>query len=150
MRLFHSVDDLRGFVGSELGTSDWHLVDQVRIDRFAQVTEDEQWIHVDPERAADGPYGTTIAHGFLSVSLIPVMLNEIYQVEGAALRVNYGLNRVRFPAPVPSGARIRGTAVLLSLDDLESSVQVTLRTTVNREGGGKPVCVAENLTRIHL
>lgn len=150
MRIFKSADELRDAEGTELGTSSWHAIDQDRINTFAEATGDHQWIHVDPERAASGPFGTTIAHGLLTLSLFPAMTGEVYRVEGTRQAINYGLNKVRFPAPVPVGSKLRGSVTLLSVADVESGVQVTVRTTIEREGAGKPVCVAESVSRLYF
>jgi acyl dehydratase len=144
---FATVDDLRAAVGTVVGHSDWVTVDQERINTFADATGDHQWIHVDPERAAQGPFGTTIAHGYLTLSLIPMLSADVVRVKDARMGVNYGLNKVRFPAPVPVGSKVRATFELVSVDDVEGGVQVVSRVTVEREGGDKPVCVAETVSR---
>jgi acyl dehydratase len=136
------VTTLRELVGAELGPTSWREVTQERIDAFATATDDPQWIHTDPERAAAGPFGGTIAHGFLTLSLCVPMLNEVLPPEGA-LAVNYGTNRVRFPAPLPSGSRIRGRFRVLGVDDVELGTRATIDAVVEREGGERPVCVAE-------
>ncbi len=148
-----SLDELRAAVGTDLGPGDWVLVDQARIDAFAQATGDHQWIHVDPVRAATGPYGGTVAHGYLTLSLVPVLIGELVRLPNVRMGINYGLNRVRFPAPVPSGSRVRAGMRLLEVADLAESpgaIQVTSQVTVVREGGQKPVCVAELVARYHL
>lgn len=142
------LDELSGLVGSTLGTSRWHILDQVTIDAFAEATEDHQWIHVDPERAAAGPFGTTIAHGFLTLSLCAPMLDEVLEVHGASMQVNYGLDRVRFPAAVPAGARVRGVIELASATEVEGGVQIVLKITIAAEGHTKPACVAELVVRL--
>jgi acyl dehydratase len=147
MKHFDRLEDLKGMVGHTVGTSDWILVDQRRIELFAQATGDFQWIHVDAEKAAAGPYGTTIAHGFLTLSLLPEMFETAFSVGDSRMGVNYGLNRVRFPAPVPSGSRLRGHFKLLAFDAVEGGAQLTVEVTIEREGSPKPVCVAESLTR---
>jgi acyl dehydratase len=147
---FASLDDLRAAVGTEVGRGRWLDVSQERIDKFADATSDHQWIHVDPERAASGPFGGTIAHGFLSLSLIPALTAGLTAVDGVTMGVNYGLNKVRFPAPVPVGSRVRGRVELLSMEDVPGGVQLTSRVTVEREGGDKPVCVAETITRLYF
>jgi acyl dehydratase len=136
------VSELRDLVGVELGPTSWIEVTQERIDAFAGATLDPQWIHVDPDRAAAGPFGTTIAHGFLTLSLCVPMLHEVMPSEGA-MSVNYGTNRVRFPAPVPSGSRIRGRFRVLAADEVELGVRATVEATVELEGSDKPACVAE-------
>jgi acyl dehydratase len=135
--------------GVEFGPSSWIDVSQARIDAFAEATGDHQWIHVDPERAAAGPFGTTIGHGYLTLSLLPVMSYEVVPRQGGGMAVNYGLNRVRFPAPVPSGSRVRGSFRVDSVDEFEGGFQATMTATVEREGGGKPVCVAEVVFRYY-
>ena len=147
MTTFEHLQDLRGLVGETLGASDWIVVDQPRIDLFAQATGDHQWIHVDPARAAAGPYGTTIAHGFLTLSLLPEMFASAFAVADTRMGVNYGLNRVRFPAPVPAGSRLRGHFRLLAYEPIEGGAQLTMEVTMEREGSDKPVCVAESLAR---
>ncbi|GAA2519057.1 MaoC family dehydratase [Streptomyces gobitricini] len=149
-RIFTSADELRAAVGEQLGHSDWLEVEQKRIDLFAEATGDHQWIHVDPERAAAGPFGTTIAHGYLTLSLLPLLVPQIMRVEGMKMGVNYGANKVRFPAPVPVGSRLRATAVLKNVEDAGGGVQVTAVVTVEREGGDKPVCVAESVSRYYF
>jgi len=150
VRVVAGVEALRALAGQQLGTSDWLLVDQARIDAFARVTEDEQWIHVDVERAAAGPFGATVAHGHLTASLIPRLVRGAYRFEGAASIVNYGSDKVRFPAPVPAGSRIRAHVELLDVTDVPGGVQARFRVTVEREGGERPVCVAETVSRILL
>jgi acyl dehydratase len=147
---FASLDDLRAAAGTEVGHGPWIDVTQERIDRFADATGDYQWIHVDPERAAAGPFGRTVAHGFLTLSLIPTLTTGLTAVDGVRMGVNYGLNKVRFPAPMPSGSRVRGRVELLSVDDVPGGVQLTARVTVEREGGDKPVCVAETVSRLYF
>jgi acyl dehydratase len=132
--------------GAELGPSPWLDVDQARIDRFAEATEDRQSIHVDPELAAGGPFGTTVAHGFLTLSLLVHLWNQVAPV-GNGVTVNYGLNRVRFPAPVPAGSRIRGRFRVGAVEEVDGGRQATIAATVEREGADKPVCVAELLLR---
>ena len=136
--------------GTEFGPSAWVDVPQERIQAFADATGDHQWIHVEPERAAAGPFGTTIAHGYLTLSLLPAMSYEVIpRPEGVAMGINYGLNRVRFPSPVPSGSRVRGTFRVDGVDEFEGGRQVTMTATVEREGGEKPVCVAEVVFRYY-
>jgi acyl dehydratase len=150
MTRYLSLSDLPAQVGREVGCSDWVDVDQARIDLFAQATGDWQWIHCDPVRAAaEGPYGTTVAHGLLSLSLLPQMLGAAVQIEDAGLAINYGLNRVRFPAPVPAGSRLQGRFTLLACEALPDGAQLSLLVTMVREGGAKPVCVAESLIRYY-
>ncbi|WAX80835.1 MaoC family dehydratase [Streptomyces sp. KMM 9044] len=149
-RIFTSVDDLKAAVGEQLGYTDWLEVDQKRVDLFAEATGDHQWIHVDPERAASGPFGTTIAHGYLTLSLLPLFGPQLLSVEGVKMGVNYGTNKVRFPAPVPVGSRVRATAKITAVDEAGGCVQVTTAFTVEREGGDKPVCVAESVARYYV
>lgn len=146
---FRSVDEFRAAAGTELGYSDWLDVDQGRVNQFADATDDHQWIHVDPQRAAAGPFGSTIAHGYLTLSLLPALTRGLTAIDGVRMAVNYGLNRVRFPAPLPVGSRVRGVVELVSVEDVPGGVQATIRVTVEREGGDKPVCVAESLARIY-
>ncbi len=137
-------------VGAEYGPSSWIEVSQERIDSFAETTGDHQWIHVDRERAAAGPFGTTIGHGYLTLSLLPVMSYEVVpRQEGGGMSVNYGLNKVRFPAPVPSGSRVRGTFHVDSIDEFDGGFQATMTATIELEGGAKPVCVAELVFRYY-
>ena len=147
MRTFDKVTDLQALVGLVVATSDWITVDQQRIDQFAQATGDHQWIHIDPVRAAAGPFGTTIAHGFLTLSLLPEMGASAMEVLDTKMGVNYGLNRVRFPSPVPSGSRLRGHFKLLAYEPIDGGAQVTMEVTMEREGSPKPVCVAESVAR---
>lgn len=148
-RIFTSADELKAAVGEQLGYTDWLEIDQKRIDLFAEATGDHQWIHVDPQRAKQGPFGTTIAHGYLTLALLPVLTPQLLRVEGVTMAVNYGVNRVRFPAPLPVGSRIRATGVILGASRVSDGVQLTLSVTVTREGADKPVCVAETVTRFH-
>jgi acyl dehydratase len=147
---FASIAELRAAVGTDLGYGDWFEIDQKRIDQFADATGDHQWIHVDPERAAAGPFGSTVAHGYLTLSLLPVLTGGRLAVSGVRMGVNYGVNKVRFPAPVPVGSRVRGRLEILSVDEVEGGVQVVYRVTVEREGGEKPVCVAEAIARLYI
>ncbi|MEU7060813.1 MaoC family dehydratase [Streptomyces sp. NPDC046197] len=149
-RIFTSIDELRTAVGEQLGYTDWLEIDQKRIDLFAEATGDNQWIHVDPRKAAEGPFGTTIAHGYLTLSLLPLFGPQLIGVEGVRMGVNYGTNKVRFPAPVPVGSRLRATATISGVDEVPGGVQVTVAFTVEREGGDKPVCVAESVSRYYL
>jgi acyl dehydratase len=146
-----TLDDLRSRVGQEIGVSPWHEITQQQIDQFAEVSADHQWIHIDPERAArESPYGTTIAHGFLTVALLSQLINEAVIVDGDfKLRVNYGFNRLRFTGAVPSGARIRGRFTLQSIKDVEGGVEITWLSTVEVEGRDKPALVAEWLGRTY-
>ncbi|MEY8565592.1 MaoC family dehydratase [Corynebacterium sp.] len=143
MRVLNGIEELRAAVGEHLGHSDWVEVDQGRIDKFAEATGDHQWIHVDPERAKNGPFGSTIAHGYLTLSLIPMLVWQIYTVEGTTMGVNYGAEKVRFPAPVPVGSRVRAGVEVLSVEPGGGGERVVTRVTVEREGGDRPVCVAD-------
>jgi acyl dehydratase len=142
-------DELKAKVGEELGVSDWHDVTQERIDAFAEATGDFQWIHVDPERAADTPFGGTIAHGLYTLSLGPRLSYDTYSLEGFAFGLNYGYNRVRFPAPLKVGSRVRMRAQLTSVEDVAGGLQLTVTQTFEAEGSEKPVCVAEQLVRVY-
>jgi acyl dehydratase len=141
------IDDLKP--GLEVGPSEWRTIEQDRIGAFAEATDDHQWIHVDPERAAAGPFGTTIAHGYLTLALLVPAAYELLPVEGAGATINYGLNRVRFPAPVPVDSRIRTRFRVDDIADVEGGVQVTMAATVEREGSEKPVCVADLVFRYY-
>ncbi|WP_228000400.1 MaoC family dehydratase [Nocardia australiensis] len=147
MAVFASIDELRSAAGTDLGSSEWVLVTQDRIDTFADCTEDRQWIHIDPRRAAEGPFGAPIAHGYLTLSLLSRFFEELLRVENVAAAVNYGLDRVRFPAPVPAGSRVRGHVRVASVDDVPGGVQVALDVSVECDAAGKPVCVARSLAR---
>lgn len=147
MRRFATLDELQALVGQDIGESGWITVDQQRIDRFAEATGDHQWIHVDPVRAAAGPFGTTVAHGFLTLSLLPEMSASAFSIDEAKMGVNYGLNRVRFPAPVPVNSRLRGRFKLLSYEAIPGGAQMVVEVTMEREGSPKPVCVAESIAR---
>jgi len=139
--------DLLQHVGKELGPSEWLTVTQEMIDKFADATGDHQWIHVEPARAASGPFGTTIAHGYLTLSLVNFFLPDLVRVEGAKMGVNYGTNKVRFPAAVKVGARIRGRAQVLEATDVSGGVQIVVRVTIEIEGGERPACVADTISR---
>ena len=147
MTSFEHLTDLQALVGQEVGVSDWISVDQQRINLFADATGDHPWIHIDAERAARGPFGTTIAHGFLTLSLLPEMSASAFQVRDTRMGVNYGLDRVRFPAPVPVNSRLRGRFKLTKYEPIEGGAQLTVEVTMEREGSSKPVCVAESLAR---
>src|SRR3954471_24445212 len=134
-------------VGTHLGYSDWLEVTQERVNQFADATGDHQWIHVDPEKAKDGPFGTTIAHGYLTLSLSNLFLPQIVEVRGFDLGVNYGVNKVRFPAPVPVGSKIRAGVELLSAESVTGGVQTGTRITIEVEGGSKPACIIESVSR---
>lgn len=148
--VFHSPAELKQAVGRQLGTSDWLEITQQRIDLFAEATGDHQWIHVDPQRAARGPFGSTIAHGYLTQSLVNHFLPQIVEVRGVRMGVNYGADRLRFPAPVPVGSRIRGSAELLAAEDTkDGAVQAKIRVTVEIEGGDRPACVIDTISRYY-
>lgn len=142
------LESLRALVGTEAGVSGWLEVTQERVDTFADATRDHQWLHVDPVRAAEGPYGTTVAHGYLTLSLLPSFTQEIWSLGFGGARVNYGLERVRFPSPVRVGARIRDRAYVESVTDVESGVRLAVRHTVEIDGSDRPACVATQLTLI--
>ena len=147
--VYRSAEELCAKVGQLLGRSDWLTVEQSRIDEFARATGDFQWIHVDPVRAQDGPFGTTIAHGWLTASLLPVLVSEIFRVE-AKMAVNYGVNKIRFTNPVKSGSRVRAASTLLAVDEKGPAVQLTVGTEIEIEGSDKPALVAETLSRYYL
>lgn len=156
MRLTGSADgplhvtdphDLLGLVGSRLGISGPHRLDQRHVDQFADTTGDRQWIHVDPDRARNGPFGTTVVHGYLTLALLPVLLDEVFRVDGAKLILNYGLDRVRFPAALPVGSEVTATVDLLSAEPKGADVQAVLRVTIAATGAAKPCCVADSVLR---
>jgi acyl dehydratase len=149
MLTINGIEDLKGRVGDELGVSDWVVVTQDVINAFADATGDHQFIHVDPEKAKDTPFGGTIAHGLLTLSLGPKLSYELYTVENVAFGVNYGYDKIRFPAPVPVDSKLRMRATLASVDDVPGGVQMKLVQTFEVEGGEKPVCVAEQLVRLY-
>jgi len=147
--VFETPSDLVGSVGRHLGYSDWLTIEQERIDKFADATDDHQWIHVDPERAKDGPFGACIAHGYLTQSLVNAFLPQIVEVRGISMGVNYGADKVRFPAPVPVGSRIRGGAELLQVEEVKGGVQATIRVTIEIEGSERPGCVIDTISRYY-
>jgi acyl dehydratase len=148
MATFSSVEELKAAVGTHIGTGDWLAIDQKRIDTFADATGDHQWIHVDPERAKEGPFGKPIAHGFLTLSLNPLLCKSAYEVTGVKMGVNYGLNKVRFTNPVPVDSRIRGSYELVSAEDVKGGgVQLTVKATIELEGSERPAAVAETVVR---
>jgi acyl dehydratase len=149
MRTINGIDGLKAAEGETLGTSSWYEVTQASVDAFADVTGDHQWIHVDVERAKQTPFGGTIAHGYFTLALAPRFNAEIVRFDGFAFALNYGLGRVRFPAPLPVGSNVRATTKLASVADIDGGVQVTMEVTFEREGGDKPVCVAEMLARFY-
>ena len=148
--VFKTPADLKNAVGQQLGKSDWLEIKQDRIDKFADATGDHQWIHVDPERAREGPFGACIAHGYLTQSLVNYFLPQIVEVRGIKMGVNYGADRLRFPAPVPVGSRVRGRAELLSAEDTkDGAVQAVIRVTVEIEGSDRPGCVIDTISRYY-
>ena len=149
MRTITGLEELKAAEGEELGVSRWHEVAQADIDAFAEATGDHQWIHVDPERAKDTPFGGTIAHGYYTLSLAPVLTDEVMKMDGFAMAINYGLNKVRFPAPVPVDSKVRMRAKLADLEEIPGGAQLVLELTFEREGGEKPVCVAQTLVRVY-
>ncbi|MDN6666883.1 MAG: MaoC family dehydratase [Brevibacterium sp.] len=146
MRTLNGIDEITSLVGTELGSSEWTTIDQKAIDTFADVTADHQWIHVDEERAADGPYGSTIVHGFFTLSLIPKFSSEIFTIEGVSIRVNYGLNKVRFAQPVLVDSRLRGTVSVKEVIPGDKGTQVILKHVIEIEGEERPACIAEVVT----
>ena len=150
MRVFNGVDDLRAAVGTQLGASEWRTVEQGQVDMFADATDDHQWIHIDAEKAKDGPFGTTIAHGFLTLSLLPALVKDVYRVDGVKMGINYGLNKVRFTSPLPVGSKVRGNVELVDVADVTGGVQLTTKITVEIEGSERPALVAEWLTRQYI
>jgi acyl dehydratase len=149
-RVFGSAQELVDFVGGELGVSPWITIEQSRIDAFADATDDHQWIHTDPERAAAGPFGATIAHGLLTLSLVPHLVSQIYSVEGTRMAVNYGSDRVRFVTPVRVGSRIRASSVLQGADQVADAVHLTVATTIEIEGQPRPAAVVVHLGRYYF
>ncbi len=147
MKHFDKLQQLQAQVGQEIGLSDWITVDQKRIDQFAEATGDRQWIHVDPVKAAKGPFGTTIAHGFLTLSLLPELFDAAFAIGDVRMGVNYGLNKVRFTAPVPSGRRVRGRFVLREYQPIDGGAQLMVEATIELEGSSKPACIAETISR---
>jgi acyl dehydratase len=145
VKIFHGIEEYGQAVGTHLGHSDWHTVTQGQIDLFAEATGDHQWIHVDPQRAAEGPFGTTIAHGYLTLSLVPRLVWQVYTIEGLRMGLNYGSNKVRFPAPVPVESRVRAGVELLSLTPTALGIQSVTRVTIEVDGSEKPGCVAETV-----
>ncbi|GAB3206730.1 MaoC family dehydratase [Nocardia tengchongensis] len=145
MQVFEGLPELEKAVGTHLGYSDWHTVTQQQIDNFADATGDHQWIHVDPVRAAAGPFGATVAHGFLTLSLLPMLAAGVYTVTGLSMGINYGANKVRFPAPVPVDSRVRAGVELVSLTPASTGFQLVTRVTVEIDGAPKPACVAEHV-----
>ncbi len=149
MRTFQTLSELPPLVGQEVAVTDWLTVTQDQVNQFADATHDHQWIHIDPERAKAGPFGAPIAHGFLTLSLLSKFFEMAVTIREVRMAVNYGLNKVRFPAPVPVGSRLRARMTLLACDPVEGGVQIIWGVTVEREGADKPVCVAESLARCY-
>jgi acyl dehydratase len=147
MTTFNGVDEVIAAEGDHLGYSDWMTIDQERINTFADATGDHQWIHVDPDKAKDGPFGSTIAHGYLTMSLSNAFLPSLINVENVSMGINYGVNKVRFPAPVPVDSEIRAGAELASVEEIDGGVQCIIKITMERKGADRPVCVIESVTR---
>jgi acyl dehydratase len=143
------IDELKSRIGDEIGVSEWRDVTQSDVDAFAEVTGDDQWIHVDPERAKDTPFGGTIAHGYFTLSLAPRFSYDLFELQGIAFGLNYGLDKLRFPAPMPVGGRVRMRMQVKDVSDIPGGAQITMLLTFEREGGDKPVCVAESLSRVY-
>jgi acyl dehydratase len=146
MRTFASLDEFVAATGEDLGHSEWHEITQQQVNAFADATGDHQWIHVDPARAASGPFGTTIAHGFLTLSLLPIFMTEIFRIENLTMGINYGFDRVRFPAPVPVGSKIRAQGTLTEVRQTERGVLAHIRITVLVEGQSRAACIADSLS----
>ncbi len=148
MREIATLDELKSLVGQEIAVSDWVQISQERVNQFAEATGDYQWIHLDVERCKrESPFGGPIAHGYLTLSLLPMLMQNSVRMTDVRMGVNYGLNKVRFPAPVPVGSKVRSRTTVLLVEDIEGGAQVTWLVTVEREGGDKPVCVAESISR---
>jgi acyl dehydratase len=147
--IVNGIDELKAKAGEHLGYSEWLAVTQDRITTFADATNDHQWIHTDPQRASAGPYGTTIAHGYLTLSLLIPLWGEVLEVTGVTMKINYGLNKVRFPAPVPAGSKIRLGATLAAVNDIPGGAEAVVDAVIEREGGDKPVCVAQGIYRFY-
>ena len=146
MRVFGSITEFEQAAGTHLGYGSWHTISQDRIDLFAEATGDHQWIHVDPVRSAAGPFGSTIAHGYLTLSMIPLLVSDVYRVEGLRMGVNYGSDRIRFPSPVPVGSQLRAGVELVRVSPASAGIQALTRITVERQGSDKPACVTDALT----
>ncbi|CCW13703.1 MaoC family dehydratase [Rhodococcus aetherivorans] len=147
MRVFNGLDEVAAAEGADLGTTDWIEINQDRIDKFAEATGDYQWIHVDPERAEKGPFGGTIAHGLLTLSLLPVLQQQLYRVDGIKMAVNYGLDRVRFATPVPADSKVRANVRITRVERLDSALHAHFQTTIEVDGASKPACIVESITR---
>lgn len=150
MKTYPHLADLAALAGHDIGTSDWLLIDQARVNLFAEATGDHQWIHTDPVRAASGPFGAPIAHGFLTLSLLPLLFESAFAIADVRMGVNYGLNRVRFVSPVRVGSRVRGRFKLVSFEPLEGGAQLTVEATIELDGSARPACVAETVSRRHV
>ncbi|NUP02778.1 MAG: MaoC family dehydratase [Nonomuraea sp.] len=146
-RTAHGLDELKALAGADLGRTEWMEITQDRVNTFADATDDHQWIHTDPERAATGPFGGTIAHGYLTLSLVIPLFNQLLEISGIAMSVNYGLDKVRFPSPVRVGAKIRMAGVVTAVEEVQGGVQMHVTFTVEVDGGGKPACVAQAVYR---
>jgi acyl dehydratase len=149
VRTFASIEDFAQAKGESFGPTEWVEIDQARVNTFAEATGDHQWIHVDPDRAKSGPFGVTIAHGFLTLSLLPDLLGRLYAVENVKMGINYGLNKVRFPAPVPVGKRVRMISVITEVREGEGFVESVVTSTIEIEGSPKPACVVESVGRLY-
>jgi acyl dehydratase len=147
-RVFTSIDQVEAVVGQSLGTTNWVHIDQAAVDRFADLTRDHQWIHVDTERAAGSVFGGTVAHGYLTLSMLPGFSRQLYSLEAGSARLNYGVDKVRFPAPVPVGSRIRATPTIVGVRGVPAGTQVAVRWVVECQGVERPVCVAETITLV--
>lgn len=147
---FSSIDELKTAVGDHLGYSEWWVITQDRVDAFADATDDHQFIHVDPARAAETPFGGTIAHGYLTLSMAVALVGQILEIDGVRMGVNYGVNKVRFPAPVPVGSRLRAGATIAAAGDVPGGIQLVLDVVFEVEGGTKPVCVAQTVSRYYV
>lgn len=150
MKTYPHLADLAALAGHDIGTSDWLLIDQARVNLFAEATGDHQWIHTDPVRAESGPFGAPIAHGFLTLSLLPLLFESAFAIADVRMGVNYGLNRVRFVSPVRVGSRVRGRFKLVSFEPLEGGAQLTVEATIELDGSARPACVAETVSRRHV
>jgi acyl dehydratase len=148
MKTFHGIDELRNAVGSHLGESGWRIVTEREVDLFTDATGGEEWIPIDPDRPTSGPFSSPVAHGYLTLGLIPALVSQIYCVEGIVMSLNYGTNKVRFPAPIPVGSRIRASADLVAVEPASGGFQQILKVTVERAGAAKPVCVAETVSTL--
>lgn len=150
MKIINGLEELKSLVGQEIGVSDWLLIDQERINAFADATGDHQWIHINAEMAAKSPFGSTIAHGFLTLSLMPMLMDQIWKLEGVRMGVNYGTNKVRFTAPVPVNSKVRLRAQLEKVDDIPGGAQIINKSTFEIEGQNKPACIVEGLSLVYF